>query len=330
MDSLSNDITCANTSQNNMEPYWQNAVSDFLPAGPFDCWFDKNPPASLFEVTSRTTKKTWPALKQNGKNNILLYSGSFNPPHKGHLATIQYFYRYRKEFDVLAMFVFTDPEDLIRGRMKDNGEIVLPQELRSLMFAKEPGLSEPLEEGWLQLLLGTKEGITQALMSMTALIRGAGFDADLIGLLGGDKLSACSPPHEPPAELATWGPLDGFLTLNARRPVDFYTPGPGKGKASIPISLPGCTEWERGQEDSGLVSEGVHEESIGDLWLCKALTVRGTPTTRFYATQRSASNGVNSTRIRKIISEAGEGELQELLRDQVISFEILAEWLKKH
>ena len=78
---------------------------------------------------------------------------------------------------------------------------------------------------------------------MTDRIKDAGWDVKLVGFLGGDKLSVYSKPHEPPGELMAWGPLDEFLIVNARRPVDFYVPGED-GK---PREVPGCTAWMRGE-----------------------------------------------------------------------------------
>ena len=61
------------------------------------------------------------------------------------------------------------------------------------------------------------------------------------------KLSITSAPHGRPGELGMWGPLDEFLILNARRPVDFYTPVPLPSLGSVskhsPENLPGCTNW---------------------------------------------------------------------------------------
>jgi len=74
------------------------------------------------------------------------------------------------------------------------------------------------------------------------MIRADGWRVNLVGFLGGDKLSVQSRPDEKPGELGVWGPVDEFLILNARRLVDFYSYGEGK-----PRDLSGCTAWERGE-----------------------------------------------------------------------------------
>jgi len=82
--------------------------------------------------------------------------------------------------------------------------------------------------------------------AVTDMIRDDGWDVHLVGFLGGDKLSVESPPHLPPGNLGAWGPVDEFLIVNARRPVDFYTPG----EDCVPKDLPGCTAWERGEAEA--------------------------------------------------------------------------------
>jgi len=82
---------------------------------------------------------------------------------------------------------------------------------------------------------------------LTDSINGDGWRVKLVGFLGGDKLSAESPPHLPPGELTAWGPVDEFLIINARRPVDFYTPRAD----TKPRDLPGCTAWEREEGGGG-------------------------------------------------------------------------------
>ena len=193
--------------------------------------------------------------------------------------------------------------------------------------------------------------------------------ATLSGFLGGDKLSIHSSPHEKPGELIEWGPVDEFFIMNARRPVDFYTPSPSLSPSvspsvspssthlepppsqdlataqshsqpqsqsrfhievreyanvSRPSNLPGCTEWKRGPID---FKNMRREERIGRLWSCRALTVPGKPVIHFRASDTSASNGISSTKIRKIMCEVEDSRLLEELSDKVVCPEMLVEWL---
>ena len=184
------------------------------------------------------------------------------------------------------------------------------------------------------------------LRAMTDMVSADGWKVSLVGFLGGDKLSAESPPHLPPGDLGAWGPVDEFLIMNARRPVDFYTPG----ENCAPRDLPGCTAWERGQgEPDGKflfrycivlsrlplriraeADAGDAEDKLGVEWACTALTVPGQPRITLRASASSASNGVSSTKIRKIMCEAADEELCSELKGHVLGCDLLVEWLLEH
>jgi hypothetical protein len=197
---------------------------------------------------------TWPHLLPSTTNQILLYPGSFNPPHRGHLATIQYFADRRAQLTTVAFFIFCDPSSVILTKNKKHNSIILPGSLRNTIFYQTPELTQLISEGWLHLLVGSMESHISYLRILTDFINGDGWRVKLVGFLGGDKLSAESPPHLPPGELTAWGPVDEFLIINARRPVDFYTPGVDKK----PRDLPGCTAWEREEEGGDGKYPSVH------------------------------------------------------------------------
>lgn len=221
------------------------------------------------------------------------------------------------------MFVFADPVSIVDSRKKKWGDIILPQELRYELFYRVPEISQLVASGWLQLLVGDMDNHINVLRMTTDLIAEAGFDVKLVGLLGGDKLTVESAPHLHPGNLEEWGPVDEFLIINARRPVDFFDPTIDKA----PKNLPGCTEWVKDMEDGDVVV-GRLNKGAGVLWSCQALTVTRKPNIYFRASQSSASNGVSSTKIRQIMTEAPDGELMRELKDKVISVEFLVKWLQ--
>ncbi|KAH8761712.1 hypothetical protein BGZ57DRAFT_1007784 [Hyaloscypha finlandica] len=261
---------------------------------------------------------TWPRLLPSTTNQILLYPGSFNPPHSGHLATIQYFADRRALLTTVAFFIFCDPSSVILTKNKKHNSIILPRSLRNTIFYQTPELTQLISEGWLHLLVGSMESHISYLRILTDSINGDGWRVKLVGFLGGDKLSAESPPHLPPGELTAWGPVDEFLIINARRPVDFYTPRAD----TKPRDLPGCTAWER--------EEGGGETELGIPWVCRALTVPGEPLIRFRASQRSASNGVSSTDVRRIMCGVPDERLYEHLKEHVLGCGLLVDCLEKY
>jgi hypothetical protein len=311
---------------NIVEPYLKKALSSSSATGNPVSLFDPVSSPENHESTPSLVA-TSPTLRHNRRNQILLFPGSFNPPHQGHLATIRYFSERRDQLGIVAMFIFADPDDIIRTKEKEWGKIILPQELRNNMFYQVPELSQLIAGHWLHLLVGDMEGHIQVLRTTTDLISEAGFEIKLVGFLGGDKLSIGSPPHLPPGDLGAWGPVDEFLIMNARRPVDFYD-AEQDTKNKRPHNLPGCTGWERHEANYDLAAE--QERSFGVLWICKALTIPGQPYIQFRASQGSASNGISSTRIRRIMCEASDEELYERLKDQVLSAELLVEWLQRY
>ncbi|CAD6444781.1 85805aa7-8619-4687-891d-16c7619b6a68 [Sclerotinia trifoliorum] len=307
---------------NTIQPFLRKAMESpinigEIPASLFSGKLDSNHNLSL--QNSHTSR---PILKSNSRNNILIYPGSFNPPHLGHLATIRYFSERRDKLDITAMFIFVDPGSIVQGKKKKWGDIILPQELRYELFYRVPEIFQLVESGWLQLLVGDMDTHIKVLRMTTDLISEAGFDVKLVGLLGGDKLTVESAPHLHPGSLQEWGSVDEFLIINARRPVDFFD----SKKEEIPRNLPGCTAWEKDLEAEEEKTEHLNE-SAGVLWICRALTVAGNPIIRFRASQSSASNGVSSTKIRQIMAEAHNEELMEELNDKVISADFLVEWL---
>ncbi|TEY75051.1 hypothetical protein BOTCAL_0066g00280 [Botryotinia calthae] len=286
-------------SANTIQLFLQKALRSPLNTGEI--------PASLFppisdvnqSVILRSSPVPWPILKSNGRNNILLYPGSFNPPHQGHLATIRYFSERREQLGITTMFLFVDPGSMVKSKKKKWGDIILQQNLRYELFYKVPEISQLVASGWMQLLVGDMDNHIKVLRATTDLISEAGYNVKL-----------------------EWGSVDEFLIINARRPVDFFDPK----TETIPRDLPGCTKWERGTEKCDDKEENI-DDWAGTLWTCQALTVLGKPIIQFRASQNSASNGVSSTKIRQIMTEALDQELMERLKDKVISVEFLVEWL---
>ncbi|KAN0101492.1 hypothetical protein V8E51_012002 [Hyaloscypha variabilis] len=301
------------TPPNTILPYLEKALEIPPLSGTVSLF---SPPSSF---PTNITPTTYPPLHPTSTNQLLLYPCSFNPPHVGHLATIHYLYNHRHALHIPTLFLYCDPDLIISSKSTSKSHLtpstLLHLSLRNTIFSQTPSLNPLLSSGWLHLLVGAMESHISFLRSLTDMIRADGWAVNLVGFLGGDKLSVQSRPSEKPWELGVWGPLDEFLILNARRPVDFYIPGEGK-----PRNLLGCTAWERGES-------GDREKEVGVEWICTALTVPGNPKIRFRASESSASNGVSSTKIRKIMCEAADEELYDELKDHVIGCDMLVEWL---
>lgn len=103
------------------------------------------------------------------------------------------------------------------------------------------------------------------------------------------------------------------------------------------VVLPGCEKvvmwrvrfsaFSRLGNGGSMADLGTVEGERGVRWACKAVTVLGEPRICFLASERSASNGVSSTKIRKMMLETSEGKLYEELKDHVLCPDLLVEWL---
>lgn len=111
---------------------------------------------SLFNP-SPSPPTAWPRLHPYKTNQILLYPGSFNPPHIGHLATVHHFYKRREQLNIVAFFTFADPSPVIESKNKKHGSIILPRSLRNEIFYRTPELHHLISSGWLHLLVGSME-----------------------------------------------------------------------------------------------------------------------------------------------------------------------------
>lgn len=126
-----------------VEPYLQAALSTCNSSGLRVSLF----PTTLSATANSTSSA--PALCPDTQNNLLLFPGLFNPPHQGHLATIRYLFKHRKQLEITSTFLFADPSNIIRTKDKKWTKIVLPQELRNSMIAAVPEISQLIAEKWL-------------------------------------------------------------------------------------------------------------------------------------------------------------------------------------
>ncbi|KAK7970496.1 hypothetical protein PG988_009569 [Apiospora saccharicola] len=80
-----------------------------------------------------------PALLRNGVvNRILYYTGSFNPPHAGHLAGLKYAVKHcGEDYNVVAIVVEMTPDESLETKFRQQpGTLLLPSLTRMMYWER--------------------------------------------------------------------------------------------------------------------------------------------------------------------------------------------------
>ncbi|KAI4219801.1 MAG: hypothetical protein LQ349_008252 [Xanthoria aureola] len=82
-----------------------------------------------------------PQLDKGRTNVILVYYGSFNPPHRGHLAVLWHAYhQLAKELNIVAAFIRPLHDDRVRSKYRDSKPqtLILPLDDRARLWEEDP------------------------------------------------------------------------------------------------------------------------------------------------------------------------------------------------
>lgn len=271
------------------------------------------PCAALSDARSDSSSSF--TLTKGQTNRILFFTGCFNPPHQGHLRMVQHMFDMRKQLNIVAILIFSQPDEA-KAINKKHGSIIVPRETRNEMWTSELESSSQHLRGWMWVLDSACDRKTGEKLANTLsdLIVEAGFDAQVVRLIGGDKITAARDPRlDTPASAFCGG--NEMIITNAARDVDFFDRGLDKS----PRAFPGCTGWER----DGLENAGDPWTS----WSCKSLGIPGRPLFRFVDRGEVAVDEISSTQVRQIISETPHDQLFQVLAPLVLGPTVLVEWL---
>ncbi|KAE9961149.1 hypothetical protein BLS_003750 [Venturia inaequalis] len=229
-------------------------------------------------------------LQYERNNLILVYGGSYNPPHRGHIDVL--LSGLRPEVGALAIVVLPCEDYLLRNKMvnSDSGFFLRMQrraEVWDVMSAV------PKDKVW--IWPSTYFPFKPMIKALTRLAMTDGFKVDFLHMIGPDNLRLQDPlmilPYISP----------GILVSNkARHVATHFTPG---GK---PVVWKGFGPWSRGQcsRSNVGVPENTMEEAV--LWTCEGIATQTQNTRRGYYLQFMEPNAIdiNSTTIRGLLTES--------------------------
>ncbi|KAK8049771.1 hypothetical protein PG994_011501 [Apiospora phragmitis] len=164
------------------------------------------------------------------------YTGTFNPPHAGHLATLKHvFDHYGKDYNVVAVVVeMTHDRSLQRKfRRRPTADTLLLSSTQRLQIWEEALQNHEGKNDWCWIIGGynfceVDDGFKDMVLASTTL---SGFEVRITQLQGGDHIC-------PRFASSFWDDGD-FIIPNISRPVEFEDDLGGM------TALPGCIQWER-------------------------------------------------------------------------------------
>ncbi|KAH7306040.1 hypothetical protein B0I35DRAFT_464701 [Stachybotrys elegans] len=217
-------------------------LSDYIEA----VYFDGKAPSDAQNRPFNGSKAARPPmLRPRGITRIILYPGSFNPPHKGHFHLLSHVFHNAGDDLHLAAAILV-PTNVKRLRDKyaadENAFIFTRAERTALLRDSIPDWAwvfDQSEKAWLTFRskLETK-------------FKEEGLDVRFILLGGPDWFSAeeMVPPR-------VWGCVDA-LTSDVSRSVDFRTP-------TFLKKLPFCGDWEKPQLDIDRLERQIQAKMRG-------------------------------------------------------------------
>ncbi|KAG9250614.1 uncharacterized protein F5Z01DRAFT_665330 [Emericellopsis atlantica] len=186
-----------------------------------------------------------PQLQRNRRNRILLYPGSFNPPHQAHQELLYQAFSRSQDLNVIAAIVILlDDEDVAQ---KCQGSRVFTKDQRVRLWR-----GEYVPHDWLWVYDRSVEEWGYFRQRLTLAICRDGFDIGFTVLLGPDHIRRTFPPH--------WGAwdCDEILVGNAGRVADFTS---SHGRL---LRIEDCEDWEAVVENE----DQMHQRALRTVAWC--------------------------------------------------------------
>ncbi|KAI9041399.1 CDP-diacylglycerol-serine O-phosphatidyltransferase [Aspergillus affinis] len=246
---------------------------------------------------------------QTGRENlIVIYGGSFNPPHKGHLDVL--LSGLRPELGAAAMLVLPSEDfHLCHKLASSQSNFFLSRTRRADLLDAIPDI--PKNRVW--VWSSTWYPLKPFMETVVRLTQADGFEVAFTHLVGPDNLNLENPLDNYPYELPR------MLVSNKARHVAEHSGSDGR-----PAAWKGFEEWSR--SDDGDNGENGDREAV--LWTCIGVDERNLKRKGYYLQfARPHSTDINSTDLRRDLVQAYRLDEESLNR---LSTEALVKLLERH
>ncbi|CAM1500511.1 Fc.00g096730.m01.CDS01 [Cosmosporella sp. VM-42] len=275
-----------------------------------------------------------PALRKYGMNRILLFPGSFNPPHEGHKALLRYVKENAGEdlHIVAAIVLPTDDQRLEDKTSEDENPLVLTKEQRVNLWR-----GQNLRNNWVWIYDQSEPNWAKFKPTLEKNIRKDGFDFKFILLGGPDWIGNNGIVNVDPRY---WGCTE-CITSDISRPADIRCPSGLR-------QLSSHSNWEKVEFDRHSMALNIKERMHGHpeeviqkqvileverhdaQWVCYRVR-KPKGMVRFIAGKQKdrATNPPSSSLIRQLINTTAKEKLRGVLMNVVLNPDILVKYVSQ-
>ncbi|KFA79773.1 hypothetical protein S40288_00723 [Stachybotrys chartarum IBT 40288] len=273
-----------------------------------------------------------PLLRPHGMNRLLVFPGSFNPPHRGHSDLLSFAFRNAgDDMHVTgAIILLTDDNRLIDKNASVDNALVLPKETRAqLCRAQFPDdwawVYDGSEDSWPGFQKGLVDKLQKDRIELKFMLLGGPDWFSVNEILG----------------FGEWG-CDDCITSDVSRPVDFRHP-------YNMMKLPNCSAWNTPRIDFLRLEKQIQaklrnkskqeiEEAVNVAYarlkaisVCRRLKSKGYVRFTPCNLELRPKEAPSSTKIRELIAAStGDEQLAKALGCLVTNPQILIDCVQAH